>query len=74
MGYEAVEENLPNCFCSPQAEPKLEAQDQVENEVICKVCFSKLSVISENKMPEITLTPCWEKAKMGKYYNLSSSH
>lgn len=46
MGYEAVEKNLPNCFFSPQAEPELEAQDQVENEVIFKVCFSKLSVIS----------------------------
>lgn len=46
MGYEAVEENLPNCFCSLQAELKLEAQDEVENEVIFKVCFSKLSVIS----------------------------
>lgn len=46
MGYEAIEENLPNCFCSPQAELKLEVQDEVENEVILKVCFSKLSVIS----------------------------
>lgn len=63
-GTKLQKKNLPNCLCLPQAEQKLQAQDQVENEVISKVCFSKLSVISGKiKCLKLHLLPVGKKQK-----------